>query len=226
MCVAAWTEVARNRESQRQVPWPVQYDTVRWFGRRSQEMFRHPWGRALLGCFMTFTALGASAASLRPQRVPEICGSFVTRTPLDTARSTVKRAIEDGTRELNIFVRGLARKRLHKLNRVVEDIRIALVQDQLAVSFEGETYMTPANGASVPIDTLDGAPVWLSQTVSDDRVEQHFTTKRGELRRVFVLNGDELVMQVTMSSKHLRRPIQYSLLYAEKPGAGELDAAR
>lgn len=214
---------ARNSATPVSVQTPVQYNKVSRFVRNQAPVFSRRYSRVLLGGFLMLVAASASAASLLPSRAPDICGSFISRTPLDKARTTVKRAIDEGTRELSIFVRGIARKRLHKLNRVARDIEIAVDQGQVAVTFEGEIFKTPANGQGVPVDTLDGAPVLLSQTVSDDRVEQRFLSKRGELRRVFLLNGNELQLHVTMSSKHLSKPIEYSLLYGEKP---ELEAAR
>lgn len=188
----------RNRPRCADVPIAVQYKTS---------------SSLVLGFLVTIVTASADAQPILQPLQPQICGSFVSRLPLAQARRSVKRAIDEGTRELSVFVRGVARKKLDKLNHVTHDIEIAVDERLVAVGFEGKTYTSPANGAQVTIDTGDGSPVLLSQRADNDTVEQRLLTKRGEMRRVFQRRGNQVEMQVTMSSKHLSKPIKYSLFY-------------
>lgn len=170
------------------------------------------------GCLLAATDGRAERGQPSPARV---AGSyrFVGGEPEILA---MDRAIDAAVEDLNMFIRGLARKRLREPNLPSEQLRIVAENGQIRISRTGQPEIAAPN---------DGEPVkWRNpdndntlevrhQMLDTHTLEQRLRGDRGLSINRFVLDGEDARLRVhtVITADRLSEPLRFSTTYARLP---------
>jgi len=122
-------------------------------------------------------------------------------------------AIEDVVVEMDLTVRGMARKRLLETNRIASEITLERRGNELTIRFDDQSYSgSMAGHPARAITTADG--VRLSHRVEDGQLEQIFEGEDGGRINTFCLEPDGRIrLRVRVFSDRLPRELRYQLSY-------------
>ncbi|MFT3925430.1 MAG: hypothetical protein QM778_23025 [Myxococcales bacterium] len=144
-------------------------------------------------------------------------GSYAAAAP-DQAKSTIDKAIDDGTSSMGMMRRNAARTRLKNTNRPYKQVTITPLGTELVTNFDGRKYQAPTNGAAEKGKDPDGKTVSLSYKAEGETLKSTYVGEDGEKHIDFerTPDGDGLIMHVTVMSKKLPEPIKYSVRYKKR----------
>lgn len=149
-------------------------------------------------------------------------------------RSSVPAAVERSVDGMFFIARGLAYDRLLKSSLVCDRYRLDFGGGSITVAGSCRTPdVSPDDGGEVDHRTRQGETSKLSQRFVGETLVQEFRADEGARRTVWTLlpDGNTLRVQVLISSKHLPRPVDYTLTYRRRSPAlptdgGSGDAGR
>ncbi len=115
--------------------------------------------------------------------------------------------------EMNLIVRGMARKRLSETNRIASEIALDRKGDELTIRFDDHSHTAPITGPPLrAIATADG--VKLLHRVEDGQLEQILQGEDGGRMNTFSLEPDgRMRLRVRVFSHRLPRDLRYQLTY-------------
>ena len=132
----------------------------------------------------------------------------------------VERAIDEAVDEMNVFIRGIARRRLKEPNLPTDELRIALGGDTITVSRTGQPAISaPATGKRVPWrNPRNGNELEVSHRITPaGALEQKLIGDRGVSTNVFAVSADgKLSMKTTVSADKLPSAIRFTTTYLRK----------
>lgn len=134
-------------------------------------------------------------------------------------RAAVEAAVEAAVADMNVLVRGIARRKLLDANKIVEQFGFDLGGDPLRASFiDGNLVESPASGAAVDWVNQFGETVKVSQRWSGQKLVQRMFSDDGSRTNVyrFSEDGQRMTMSVTIKASRLPTPIRYRLSYRKK----------
>lgn len=101
----------------------------------------------------------------------------------------MNRRIEEGVEELNVFIRGIAERRLRDANRPTEKLTITSANEKLSVARSGKPEMTaPKNGTAVDWKNPEnGNELKVSHLLEQGVLRQRIEGDRGRSVNRFVL---------------------------------------
>lgn len=166
--------------------------------------------------------LAMSAAPASAQGGASLRGTFVR----DEAASTpMKQIVDDGMSKLGRVYRvwpisGQARKRLQETNRPMAWVQIAPDGNQLTVTTDRYTLVTPANGVLEDWEREKGDLVDVTTLLQPTRLEQRFVAEDGERVNAYSLSpdGNTLTLDVTVTSPKLDGELKYRQVFRRRQG--------
>lgn len=125
-------------------------------------------------------------------------------------------AIDDVVDDMNIFVRGAARRRLAKAATIPGEVALSLRGDELAVKLPDGTYAAPLDGSPVQVTSPSGDPVRLQhRVVGDAKIVQRFASEDGTQVNTCERLGDgRLRIQVAIHSPKLPKELRYAMTFS------------
>jgi hypothetical protein len=134
-------------------------------------------------------------------------------------RAAVPAAVERSVDGMFFIARGIAYDRLLRSSEICASYRFDLGGEALSVAGSCRTPdVSPVDGREVEHRTKQGEESKLSQRFVGETLVQEFRGDEGARRVVWTLlpDGATLRAQVVISSKHLPRPVDYTLTYRRK----------
>lgn len=163
--------------------------------------------------------LEASSVGARQPEVDPLLGTYRFVGGQSEVRE-VARAIDEAVDELNVFIRGIARRRLKEPNMPTDEVRISVEKDAIAISRTAQPAISaPHSGEKVRWrNPKNGNELEVSHRMTDDgALEQTLVGDRGISKNVFRLAGKgRLVIESTIEADALRSPIRFSTTYQRK----------
>jgi len=168
----------------------------------------------ILGASLALTG----SAFADPDAFSPWIGTYRSAAP-DQAKSTIDRAIEEGTSDMGPLRRSVARNRLRSTNQMNDTVRITPAEeDELVIDFDGRKYRAPTSGAPEKGRDPDGKTVTVSYKAAGNTLKSRYVAEDGEKQIDFERSpgGESMIMHVTVLSKKLPGPIKYSIRYNKK----------
>jgi hypothetical protein len=131
-------------------------------------------------------------------------------------RAAVPAAVEHSVDGMFFIARSIAYDRLLKSSEICASYRFDLGGEKISIAGSCRTPdVSPADGREVDHRTRQGEESKLSQRLVGETLVQDFRSDEGSRRVVWTLlpDGATLRAQVEISSKHLPRPVDYTLTY-------------
>jgi hypothetical protein len=143
-------------------------------------------------------------------------------------RDAVPAAVERSVDGMFFISRGIAYDRLIKVCEICRTINLSFEGGQVTVASPCQlSDVSPQDGSEVEHTTKHGDTSKLSQRFLDGALVQDFRGEEGARRVVWTVQPDQvsLSVHVTISSKHLPHPVDYTLSYRRASAASSsLDA--
>lgn len=132
----------------------------------------------------------------------------------------VERAIDEAVEEMNVFIRGIARRRLREPNLPTTELRISVRGDAITVSRTGQPKVSaPATGKQVPWrNPRNGNELEVSYRITPEgALEQKLIGDRGVSTNVFAISADgKLSMRTKVTADKLPSTLQFTTTYVRK----------
>jgi hypothetical protein len=132
----------------------------------------------------------------------------------------VERAIDDAVDQLNVLIRGIARRRLEEPNLPTDELQISVDGDSITIARSGQPEISaPTTGRVVTWENPDnGNELRVAHVVvKDGRLEQRLIGDRGVSKNLFALARDgRLTVQTTIDADKLPSTIRFSTTYARQ----------
>lgn len=132
----------------------------------------------------------------------------------------VERAIDEAVEEMNVFIRGIARRRLQEPNLPTDELRISLGGDMITVARTGQPKVSaPATGKRVAWrNPRNGNELEVSHRITPaGALEQKLVGDRGTSTNVFTISADgKLSMKTTVTADKLPSAIRFTTTYVRK----------
>jgi len=145
-----------------------------------------------------------------------------------TEREGIPAAVERSVDGMFFISRGIAYDRLMHVCEVCTTYRLSFTDSEVTVAGPCQlSDVSPADGSEVEHRTKAGDASKLSQRFVDGALVQEFRGEEGARRVVWTLGPDgvSLAVHVTITSKHLPHPVDYTLSYKRVTApAPEVDA--
>jgi len=138
-------------------------------------------------------------------------------------RSSVPAAVERSVDGMFFIARGIAYDRLLKSSQVCDRYTFDFGGGSNTVAGSCRTPdVSPGDGREVDHRTRQGETSKLSQRFVGETLVQEFRGDEGARRAVWTLlpDGNTLLVQVLITSKHLPRPVDYTLTYRRRSPTG------
>jgi len=138
-------------------------------------------------------------------------------------RASIPAAVERSVDGMFFIARGIAYNRLLESSQVCDRYTFDFGAGSISVAGSCRTPdVSPGNGQEVDHRTRQGETSKLSQRFVGETLVQEFRGDEGARKVVWTLlpDGTTLRGQVVISSKHLPRPVDYTLTYRRKSAAG------
>jgi hypothetical protein len=132
------------------------------------------------------------------------------------------RAIDEAVEQLNVFIRGIARRRLQEANRPTETLTIAASDREITITRSGKPEITaPADGTAVAWKNPEnGNQLEVSHGVTRKGVlSQRIEGDRGTSENRFVLDdaAGRLSVETTILVDRVDDPIRFETTYVPIP---------
>ncbi len=160
---------------------------------------------------------GPSAAAEQDQAAPSSVFGTYQYVGGKAQIDEMNRRIEEGVEELNVFIRGIAERRLRDANRPTEKLTITSANEKLSVARSGKPEMTaPKNGTAVDWKNPEnGNELKVSHLLEQGVLRQRIEGDRGRSVNRFVLDedGKRLLVKTQIQVDLLDAPIRYETTY-------------
>jgi hypothetical protein len=185
---------------------------------RRKRQFWTSVGAAAVVAALGWAATDIGASALEPSLDP-LLGTYRFVGGEKEAQE-VERAIDDAVDELNIFIRGIARRRLKEPNLPTDELRISFEDGTITIARSGQPAVAaPASGKRVNWkNPRNGNELRVAHRIMPDgSLEQNLIGDRGVSTNVFSLAEDgRLSMRTTVEAEKLPSTIRFTTTYARK----------
>jgi len=174
----------------------------------------------LLASFLPEIAQAANSLSSVSKGDASYAGTYVYGENPEHGRALVREAMSKAINQLPVAFRGLASRRLAEVDPLIHRIVIELHEGLISVRVMGErsASFSTHQGLTEKVTNLKGKQVDLTQSFTDQGLEQLFVGRRGSSRILYTLraNGQQLLVSTVTTSPLLNAPISYQLLYVRQ----------
>lgn len=126
-----------------------------------------------------------------------------------TSGNEVNVAIEQATADFNFIKRPIARWRLRKVNPVVRTLEIRTVGDSVEVTLNNEWTVRTKVGSTREWRGFNNEPLQVRTELDGGVLTNTFVAHDGTKENRYVVRGDELDLEVRITSPRLRHAVQY-----------------
>ncbi len=136
----------------------------------------------------------------------------------DAERKALKDAIDRAVASMFFAIRSTARGKLVEKTEIAPWFSFQFQDGRITSAAPGAPgVVSPESGAESPYK-LNGETLRVSQRVQGGHLVQRFVSDDGARENEYVPNADgkNMLVQVTLTSPHLSRPLRYTLSYARK----------
>jgi hypothetical protein len=132
-----------------------------------------------------------------------------------SASDNVAQAINTAVQRMNFVTRPIARGRLTRTNQPYQRVTVDFSSSQVTVTTDGrDPIVSPANGTPIKWTREDKEVLDVSTEWENGVLEQTFKAEDGQrVNRYSVDAQGRMVMEVTITSPRLPRPLTYKLIY-------------
>ena len=126
-------------------------------------------------------------------------------------------AIDTVVRKMNIFIRGIARRRMRAPNLPAPELEILIDGGAIVIRRPGKPEVSaPADGRPIEWRHPDGDRFTVRHWLEGGILYQRFEDSRSSTLNRFVLDADgrRLVVETTTTSSYFRVPLQFRMTYA------------
>jgi len=193
-------------------------------------MKRSPSSRSVVGAvfYALLVAALAEASSPDTAELRQRYAGEYRFTGGTAERESIPAAVERSVDGMFFIARGIAYDRLMHVCEVCTTYRLSFTDTEVTVAGPCQlSDVSPADGSEVDHRTKAGDTSKLSQRFVDGALVQLFRGEEGARQVVWTLapDGTGLSVHVTITSKHLPHPVDYTLSYRRvTPPAGDADA--
>ena len=128
-------------------------------------------------------------------------------------RKAWEEAIEDVVVEMNLIVRGMARKRIRETNRIADEVTIERRDNELSIRLDDHTYTAAFDGASHGTKSVGGDGVRVLHQLEGGRIQQSLLGEDGGRVNTFSIEEGRMRVRVRVFSARLPRDLRYELTY-------------
>jgi len=175
-----------------------------------------PLGACCLACALVPTARSALAST---PAADHLVGSYRFVGGQKEVRQ-VERAIEQAVAEMNVFIRGIASRRLKAPNLPADELRIFTKGANITVARSGYPDISaPADGSPVTWrNPKNGTELEVTHRMyPDGTLKQRLVGDRGVSENVFDLNEKgTLTMRTTIEAEQLPSQIRFAMTYVRR----------
>jgi len=129
--------------------------------------------------------------------------------------------IESMANSFNFFARGIVKDKLAASNQIAKEIRIEADSETLVIYFDKGNQTAPLDGSSVKFKAVNGENMDMSFKVERGKIEQTFVGNAKGRVNTYELQGDKLVLHVSIKAAQLPKELAYDLTYERVPAATE-----
>ena len=144
----------------------------------------------------------------------------------ESDRRAVEAAIDDVVKEMTWIVRGIARDRLKDSARIAKRLRIVRDCDRIRIAFDGRERETALGSPPVKIAGMSGGMLNYKLQIAGGSLVQRFEGDGGGQVNAIRVEGDQLIVKVTVFSKRLPSNLVYELRYARQPSSSIRGSSR
>jgi hypothetical protein len=158
-------------------------------------------------------AIAATAPATALAQTPSLDGSY---TFAAEASDDIHRAIDQVVAGMNFITRPVARSRLRKLNVPYQRVRISQTPSEVTTVADTQPpIVSPLDGSTIRWRRDDGEIFDVTAQWEDGGLRQTFKAEDGQRTNVYSLSPDgrTLIMNVTLTSPRLSKPLTYTLRY-------------
>jgi hypothetical protein len=159
----------------------------------------------------------SKAKKPRPAQIEHLAGRyrFAGGQPEIDA---LEAAVDDVVGEMNILVRGIARRRLREVSKIPHRIAISLRGRMLTVTAAGALYAAPLDRSPVKVRGPSGDQVWLRhRDLGNGQLMQHFASDDGiRVNICRPLAGNRMRIHVTIHSDELPKDLSYAMTFSRR----------
>jgi hypothetical protein len=131
------------------------------------------------------------------------------------ASDNVATAINTAVQRMNFVTRPIARGRLTRTNQPYQRVTVDFTSSQVTVSTDNRSpIVSPSNGTPIKWTREDKEVLDVSTEWENGVLEQTFKAEDGQRVNRYSVNADgKMIMEVTITSPRLPRPLVYKLVY-------------
>jgi hypothetical protein len=132
----------------------------------------------------------------------------------DGERRAFEASVTRTVQGMGFFVEGIAAARLRDRSPLPEVITIRVQGNQIEFTgVRGRLFRTPADGTPIQTQNPQGEPITLSTRINGNQMVRHGARPDGARREVITVNGNTLVLEGTVTSPRLPRPLTYRFTF-------------
>jgi hypothetical protein len=161
------------------------------------------------------TALPARADA--PAGLDKFAGEFRYNGTKDHGMAIVEKAFDEALADLNIIMRGMAKKAMAQ--RFAESLSIDVSGDKVGVKIGENDKVKVALGKTEAVKSSDGKSSGkATHKFEGGKLVEVLTSDTGNVTNVFTLSADgkTLTRDVTVTGERLKKPAKYKLVYVRK----------
>lgn len=131
----------------------------------------------------------------------------------DAEREQRKDAIDDAIADMNMLVRGVARKRLLASTAIPDRLEVSAKGTSVTVSFDDRLYTAALGAPPVVVTGTNGDDLDLTHRLDGKRLMQEFVGPKGGRINALRKSGDEIEVDIRVHSESLPGDVVYTLTY-------------
>ena len=131
-------------------------------------------------------------------------------------RDAIEQAVDEAIADMNVLIRGIARKRLLEANAVIEHFAFALEGDPVVASYVGGRIIAaPRSGKSITWTDQYGEKIQVSHHYADGKLVQKMVGSKGRRTNIYRFSDDEqtMSMSVEIVAAQLPAAVRYRVTY-------------
>lgn len=132
----------------------------------------------------------------------------------DAERRAFEASVLRTVQGMGPIIEGIAASRLRERNPVPDTITIRVENGTIDFTGQyGRRYRSPADGAPVQTTNAQGEAITLSTRLRGNTMIRDISREGGGRHETFTVDGDSLVLDGTISSPRLPRPLTYRFTF-------------
>lgn len=132
----------------------------------------------------------------------------------DAERRAFEASVTRTVQGMGWLIEGMAAGRLRERSPIPDVITIRVENNVIEYTgVRGRLFRTPADGSAVQTNNPQGEPITLTTRINGNQMIRFGSRADGTRREVLTVNGNTLVVEGTVTSPRLPRPLTYRFTY-------------